>query len=344
MDTRLNKSDYLLIGIYLLLIPILLHSYEYYLQGASLRAYLIDFSAGFILIFIFIFLFMYWLIPVYIIKKKRYIHFTFFSLFFMTIIGITGLIAGFWSIEKSWDWNALMVAYRSIPNLITKGLLVSIENVGLPLGLLLTKKFYESQTKLLDIQKQQKESELKFLRSQMEPHFLFNNLNSVVALIDSNTEIAKEYVNRLSLIYRYLIKTKDSEIMELHKEMRLAENYIFLIETRFGKDYNFKITQNTTLSDKFIPTGAMQTLLENVIKHNKPRQQNNIKVTIAINEDLIIVSNTKSDFKTSEESFGTGLVNLNARYKLLSDKEITIINTELEYKISIPIIKLRSES
>ena len=74
------------------------------------------------------------------------------------------------------------------------------ENTGLPFGLLLAKKYYEGQIQFLSVQKQQKENELKLLRSQLDPHFLFNNLNTLDALIDRNPTNAKEYINRLSLI------------------------------------------------------------------------------------------------------------------------------------------------
>lgn len=151
--------------------------------------------------------------------------------------------------------------------------------IGLPLGILI-KKFYEGQQELLKTQKLQKENEVKLLRSQIDPHFLFNNLNTLDSLIDSNPAKAKEYIHRLSLIYRYLIKTKDAEVMKLSSEIEFAENYIFLIKTRFGNDYEFTIEKNISLDATLIPTGALQSLLENVVKHNKSAGKNTIKTTI----------------------------------------------------------------
>jgi LytS/YehU family sensor histidine kinase len=131
--------------------------------------------------------------------------------------------------------------------------------------------------------------------------------------------------------------------MELSKEVDFAENYIFLIQTRFTKDYDFNIIKNTSLDNKFIPTGALQALLENVVKHNK--SQNNVTVNskILIDEDWLTIINKKANFKQSSESLGTGLENLKSRYKLLSDQEVQIINTENEFKVSIPIIKLSKD-
>ena len=132
--------------------------------------------------------------------------------------------------------------------------------------------------------------------------------------------------------------------MELSKEVDFAENYMFLIKTRFTNDYDFNIISNNSVSDKFIPTGALQTLLENVVKHNKVLDKSIIKTTVLIEDDWITVTNNKSNSGTNSESLGTGLENLKARYELLIDKDIQIIDTNTAYKISIPIIKLIEEN
>jgi two-component system LytT family sensor kinase len=195
---------------------------------------------------------------------------------------------------------------------------------------------------LVETEKQRKENNLKLLRSQIDAHFLFNNLNTLDFLIDSNPEKAEEYISRLSLIYRYLIKTKDAEVMELANEIELAKNYIFLIQTRFGNDYEFNIEKNISLTDKFIPTGALQSLLENVVKHNKSDGTKSIKTTIQINEGWLIITNTKSKIIGKQESFGTGLKNLKMRYQLLSDEKIQVHNMDVKFEIFIPIIELSS--
>ena len=132
--------------------------------------------------------------------------------------------------------------------------------------------------------------------------------------------------------------------MELAEEIELAENYMFLIKTRFATDYDFKIEKKTDIEDKFIPTGAIQTLLENVVKHNKPVDGSAIKTIIYIDENELTVVNTKSNIISKNESFGTGLENLKTRYKFLSDKEVVIVDTEAAFKIAIPIINLVEEN
>ncbi|WP_108866547.1 sensor histidine kinase [Aquimarina aquimarini] len=337
MNTKLNKTDCILIVAFYV-ISALMNCIDYYKRDHSLIEYFVDIPTATITSFCVVLLFMYWLIPNYLIKKLKYVQFIVFAVVVLCFFGSIEYIVGFWSGDNHWS------KFPRWHNLI----LISISNAssdsGLIFGVLLTKKFYENQVHFFKVQKQQKENELKLLRSQIDPHFLFNNLNTLDALIDRDAIKAKEYINRLSLIYRYLILTKDAEVMELSEEINLAENYIYLMQTRFGKGYNFRIEKKVSLDDKFIPTGAIQTLLENVVKHNKAVHDTIIDVVIQIEEKWLTVRNDKYMGYSEEESFGTGLENLRTRYKLLSDTKIHITNTTSLFEVAIPIIKLSDES
>ncbi len=336
MKTKLNRSDGILLVIYYLVFSLIM-LITYYSKNSLNKVFIADTFFSILVSIIIIIIFFYLLIPKYLFKK-RYLYFIFFGVLTLSFLGALLETIIFWIQGHNWSnfpkWHKVAVL----------GISTASDNTGFIFGLLLTKKFYESQTELVTVEKQQKENELKLLRSQINPHFLFNNLNTLDCLIDRNAEKAKEYINRLSLIYRYLIKTKDVEVMELSEEIELAENYIFLIKTRFENDYDFKIDVKTKTEAKFIPTGALQTLLENVVKHNKPQNGHAIKTTILIDDHLLKVTNTKSKAHFKNESFGTGLENLKSRYKLLSDKDMIIINTDNEFHISIPIIKLIDEN
>ncbi|WP_299256042.1 sensor histidine kinase [uncultured Aquimarina sp.] len=337
MNTKLNKSDYIIISI-VYAVTVIFNCIDYYRSDNFLIEYLIDIPLAVILSFLIILIFMYWLIPSYIVKEKKYGQFVFYGLVVMCFFGAIDFLAGYWT--GNGDWSKFPKWY----DFLLQSFFGLSDDAGFVFGILLAKKFYEGQAQFFNVQKQQKENELKLLRSQIDPHFLFNNLNTLDALIDRDTTKAKEYINRLSLIYRYLIRTKDAEVMELSEEIAFAENYIFLMETRFGEDYNFQVKKETLLKNKFIPTGSIQALLENVVKHNKAEQAKNISVVVAIEENWLTVINTKTKIQSREESFGTGLKNLKARYKLLSDQEVHVINTDLKFKVSIPIVKLSNES
>jgi two-component system LytT family sensor kinase len=333
MNTKLNKLDFLILAIYFV-VDFIIQGQEYYQRDALLREYLLDFPAELIATCTTIYLLAFWVTPKFVHHKKYFI-FTITGILIMVISSGIEFTIGLWS-GNNYDWNKYPKGFDFILKMLNR----SVRDVSFPFALILTKKFYEGQTQLAESKKQQKENELKLLRSQIDPHFLFNNLNTLDSLIDSDAEKAKEYINRLSLIYRYLIQTKDAEVMELSKELQFVENYIFLINTRFGSDYEFTIEKNTSISDKFIPTGAIQVLLENVVKHNKSEDKTPIKTTVQINDGWLIVTNTKSNTASSEDSFGTGLENLKARYKLLSDQQIQIHDMDKKFEVFIPIITL----
>ena len=140
-------------------------------------------------------------------------------------------------------------------------------------------------------------------------------------------------------LYRYLISTKDQEVVELEEEIEFAQNYIYLIQSRFGNAFQFELNmEGINKAPIFIPPGALQTLLENIVKHNQPRPNQPVKSSISLKKDTIEVSNNLS-IKTEEvDSTGTGLANLKARYQLLVDKEIEI-STNGYFTVALPLIK-----
>lgn len=333
MNTKLVRTDYIILAIFYGISSVL-NVFDYLDQDSKLIEYLIDIPNFAITSFLGVLVFMYFIIPRFLIQKKRYFHFAFWGLLVICAIGVIERTVGFWTGGNDWS------KYPDMYNLLLYGTFNGADSVALPLAILVTRKFYESQERISNIEKKQKENELKLLRSQINPHFLFNNLNTLDSLIDSDSEKAKEYINRLSLTYRYLIQTKDSEVMELSEEIQHAENYIYLIKTRFGNDYEFLIDKKASVEDKFIPTGAVQALLENVVKHNKATGNGNIKAAIVIENDRLTIRNTKSSGPSQSESLGTGLDNLKSRYQLLSDQEVVIKDTKEVFEVTIPIIRL----
>lgn len=331
MNTKFIKSDIYIIIIYFV-VDFAISIKQFLKEGLPLAVYFVELPVELITTCAVIFLFIYWTIPKFVLEKK-YLLFTFAGVGTMVLFGGIKQAAVYWA--RGYDWANFPTGINFVLSMINS----CTQEVSFLFALLLSKKFYEGQTQFLKIEKEKKENELKLLRSQIDPHFLFNNLNTLDSLIDSNSDKAKEYINRLSHLYRYLIRTKDAEVMELAEEIQLAENYIFLIKTRFDQDYIFEIIKNTSLEDKFIPTGALQTLLENVVKHNKPFDKP-IKSVIEINDQSLKVWNTKSKAIVQKESFGTGLENLKIRYQLLSDQEVLILDEEASFSITIPIIQL----
>lgn len=331
----LNKTDWLIIVIFFISHAVLL-AIDFLENNEPIKEVFAYFVSSAVFSILLILVMINLIIPKFIVEKKQLFLFTLFTLLALVLSGMCDYVVNYYIGGYKWS------KFPSPLNFFLTSIFRLTETAGLILGVLLTKKNYESLIIINKIEQEKKDNELKLLRSQLDPHFLFNNLNNLNSLIDTDTETAKEYTNRLSQVYRYLIKTKDNDIIELQKEIDFAENYIFLVKTRFDKSYHFilknELTTNT--DDTFIPTGALQTLLENVIKHNKTTLKTTVNVVITITNKSITVHNTKTKLHSETTSFGTGLKNLQKRYKNLTDKTLTIDNNKDYFSITVPVIKL----
>ena len=337
MEIKLSKSDLYLVLLFLVFaIPITLSDYDY--SGGLLEPIIGMLLYVFFTLFV-AYLIVYVLFPYFFPKKKLFVLFL-VTIGAMMICGVAEIIlheileiGGFSKIR----WEKFFTTIKQ-PGLWIWGIIASSQNAGILIGILLGKKFYEAQMTIQEKEKEKKENELRLLKSQMDPHFLFNNLNTVDSLIDSNPEVAKKYIQKLSNLYRYLIRTKDDEVVLLDEELTFVRDYIYLLEQRYGSTYTFQIKSDQEEDALLIPPGALQTLLENVVKHNEGQSDMPINTTISIEEDTISVSNNKRLKGTPKESFGVGLSNLKARYALLTDQAITI-KSDKDYVVMLPQLK-----
>jgi two-component system, LytTR family, sensor kinase len=222
---------------------------------------------------------------------------------------------------------------------IAKNILSQAQEIGILCAILAMKQFYNIQVYTQKLEKLNVENQLKALNSQVNPHFLFNNLNVLSGLISQNPAQAHEYLNRLALVYRHLITNANNDIVLLIDELNFADDYIYLLGKRFENAYVFtkNVSDNKNYS-KFLPTCSLQSVLENIIKHNKGDNHNPLQSSIYINEDEVIITNQKKLKNTDYETTGIGLANLKNRYKLLSDKQVEIIVTDESYTIKLPLL------
>ena len=337
MDTfKLNKSDYKLIGGYFFLATIWL-IYKFYIEGYLFSQFFYEIIIVQIQTFSLL-LISKWLIEKYFIRKENAIKLTLLMLFiFWGISFIQMLLCDFGPYQdRELTWANLL----KMDGLIIGNINESVFNLCIPLCLISGKKYYEYQLNQVKFADAQKEQELKTLRTQFAPHFLFNNLNTVDSLIDHKPDKAKQYIAHLSHLYRYITENKEEDIVTITKEIEFAKSYIYLIQTRFTNQYEFAINANQSLENLYLPTGALQTLLENVVKHNITNDQSpKITTKILIQDGHIDITNNKG-ISGSNNSTKTGITNLTKRYRLLTDASIKITNTEKEFSITIPVLQL----
>lgn len=331
----LKKSDYKLIGGYLF-ITIFWLIYKFTIDDYSLKEYLVDIPVALIQV-ILLLLISKWLIEYYFIKNGNLTIFILISFLSLWSISFLTMLSGDFTHYGRIPWEK----YGSIHELIIFNIQNSIFNIAIPLALISGKKYYEYQLNTLELKNTQKELELKVLRSQFDPHFLYNSLNTIDAIVDySSKDKVKEYVSNLASLYRHIVKFKDEEIVSIEDEIALAKNYFFLVETRFENDFDFEIIEKFNIKNKYLPNGALLSVIENIIKHNHPKGNTKIKTKIIVNEKTIEISNNKSLTQVKSDISGTGLTNLEKRYQLLADKKIEINNEEKLFTIKLPLLNI----
>ena len=193
----------------------------------------------------------------------------------------------------------------------------------------------EEQTKQAIIQAQ-----LDALRNQAQPHFFFNTLNTLRDIIDQNSkEDAKEFVDKLSDMYRFLLEAGNTNLISLRDELKFSKAYIHIQSERFGD--NLKLNWNIPKSslDLMIVPMSLQLLLENAMKHNVISNAKPLEVTINIKDDYVVVNNRIQVKSTQLPSTKVGLKNIEKRYALITKKSVKIVDNGNQFSVSLPLLK-----
>jgi two-component system, LytTR family, sensor kinase len=181
-------------------------------------------------------------------------------------------------------------------------------------------------------------AQLNALRTQVNPHFLFNNLNTLSSLIPENPKHAVDFVQQLSKVYRHILEVKEEKSILLSKEMEVLEAYYFLLKTRFGNNIELKINIPCEKLDKNIVPLSLQLLMENAIKHNIVSESRPLHVNIFTENGSLVMDNNLQLKKQISESTGIGLDSIRNRYKLISEKPVKVTESETNFTVSIPLI------
>jgi two-component system, LytTR family, sensor kinase len=181
-------------------------------------------------------------------------------------------------------------------------------------------------------------AQLNALRTQVNPHFLFNNLNTLASLIPECPEHAVDFVQQLSKVYRHILEVKEEKSILLSKEMEVLEAYYFLLKTRFGNNIELKINIPCEKLDKNIVPLSLQLLMENAIKHNIVSESRPLHINIFTENGSLVMDNNLQLKKQISESTGIGLDNIRNRYKLISEKPVKVTESETNFTVSIPLI------
>ncbi len=181
-------------------------------------------------------------------------------------------------------------------------------------------------------------AQFESLKNQLDPHFLFNSLNVLTALIDENPEQAQKFTTSMSKIYRYVLEKKDKEMVNVEDEIEFAKIYCNLLKTRFEDSVNFTFDVNPDDLQKFVVPLSLQLLLENCIKHNFATSSKPLNIRIFTEGKFLSIENNLQIREQLKESAGIGLANIVQRYALLTKDNVFIEKTEQTFKVKIPIL------
>jgi len=176
------------------------------------------------------------------------------------------------------------------------------------------------------------------LQNHINPHFLFNSFNVLSDLVTEDQHLAVKFIDRLSGLYRYVLESREKELVPLSEELDFIEKFIFLLKIRFEDKVNFKINVEKTNSHFIVPM-ALQLLLENAVKHNVATTKNPLIINVTLKEKSLVVSNNLQEKKSIEHSTKTGLENLKQQYQFFTTNEIQITKIENSFIVKIPLLK-----
>jgi two-component system LytT family sensor kinase len=186
--------------------------------------------------------------------------------------------------------------------------------------------------------KESAEARFETLRSQVNPHFLFNSLTTLSSLIYRDPEKAGIFVRELSDVYRYLLDKREMELVTLDEELTFIRAYINLISLRFEDNLNVTLDIPVNLHERMIAPITLQLLVENAVKHNVISRSKPLSVYIYADTGYIIVSNDLQRKEMLRQPSGMGLENIRKRYAFLTTREVIILNDEKTFTVKIPLI------
>jgi LytS/YehU family sensor histidine kinase len=254
------------------------------------------------------------------------------SLLYGVSLGSISTMIWFYISKDKFTWNALLKFN------VFCGLAIIV--FTLVYEILFLNKERELDSKIVDqLDRERSQAELEALRNQLDPHFIFNSLNTLNHLIVNDPQQAYMFNNKLAQVYKYFLINKNNELISLRDELEFIDSYFFLLQIRHDDKLNL-LTELNGNNERviMIPPFALQTLVENAIKHNEFNHEHPLHIKIAMNHEYLKVSNNVKPKPYLVNSTGIGLKNLSSRYRILCNKDIIIENTGRDFTVKLPLI------
>lgn len=210
--------------------------------------------------------------------------------------------------------------------------------IGISIGSLVF--FYQEWNSSLKREQKLKEEKLIFqyetLKNQVNPHFLFNSLNTLSSLVSKDAKLAEKFISRFSSIYRYILENRDVEMINLTNEIAFVENFFFLQKIRDDGKIDLNLDLNDADKYEILPI-SLQLLVENALKHNAATKDKPLKISVSMEDNYVVVQNNIQPKMQIEPSSKTGLKNLQERVKLVLNREVLVDSSGGSFIVKIPV-------
>lgn len=222
-------------------------------------------------------------------------------------------------------------------NLLT-GIVASSFVLSVYEGLYFFEKWKDAMLSAEELKKANLQIQFDSLKNQVNPHFLFNSLNTLSSLVEEDSKSAVSFIQKMSNVYRYILQSNDTSLTTVKKELEFIESFVFMLKTRFDKNFHVIINIEEEYHNYFIPPHTLQMLVENAVKHNEVSDEYPLTVTLFTEEDYLVVSNRIQRKSSLVKSNGVGLQNIMQRYELLSDKRVLISEENNTFIVKVPLL------
>ncbi|HWJ25991.1 MAG TPA: histidine kinase [Flavisolibacter sp.] len=205
-------------------------------------------------------------------------------------------------------------------------------------GIYRFEKYKENYEETTQLKKEYMHSQLLGLKSQMNPHFLFNCLNTLSCLINEDSNDAEDFLDHMSKVYRYLLRNNEEQLVTLETELNFIRSYTFLLKSRYAEALDILVDVNMEDRSRFIPPLTLQMIIENAMNQNTISKDRPLHIYISANSGYILVrNNVQTKMHTIEEN-DAAMENIANKFRLLCQQEVLMEETETERKISFPLI------
>lgn len=234
-------------------------------------------------------------------------------------------------------WSGLDVDWPAVRTVVLINVLCVVFVTHVYETVLLIKDRGTDLLRVAQLERARAEAELAAFRAQLDPHFVFNSLNTLSHLVETDPRRAREFNERLADIYRYMLRQRERDLVPLADELALVRDYVWLLRIRFGDAVSLRMSSEGEGAGR-VPPMSLQLLVENAVKHNELGEDRPLEIDIDIRADEIAVSTSYRPRRLLRPSAGVGLRNLDERYRLLGAGSIQVRPGPDRFEVTVPLV------